>query len=216
MRATSTKDVIKNVFSNRNILAISLTTTLWSVCNAGWSPYWPLYLKHELGATVAVLGMLSVIQTSEQLLFQLPGGILADRFGRRKIILFGTSLRIIAPLIYLMATNWVHVIPAVIVNAMSSIYTPAFDAIIADSLPQRQRGAGYGAYRMITSLPRVFMPVLGGIIMDALGYKEGVRIFLIATIIASVVMILIRARFLTETLIESSGQRRSTRATLSA
>ncbi|MCJ7731537.1 hypothetical protein MUP51_04405, partial [Candidatus Bathyarchaeota archaeon] len=37
--------MIKDVFSNRNILAISLTTSLWSLVQQGWSPFWPKYMK---------------------------------------------------------------------------------------------------------------------------------------------------------------------------
>lgn len=214
--STSYRDVIKNVFSNRNILAIALTTSLWSVCNSGWRTYQPLWLKKELGASVAAVGLLSMIQQSSNLLFQLPGGILADRFGRKKIIVYGTAFRLIPPFIYLMATNWTHTIPALLITSLTSIYMPAFNAIIADSLPHEQRGAGYGAYRMITSLPRVFMPIFGGVIMDLWGYAEGVRIFLITTILASVVMVIVRWKVITETLVSTSERRRSTSATLSA
>ena len=77
---------IKTVFSNRNILGIALTTSLWSVANSGWRPFRVMYLKEELGATIYIIGMLSMLTSSEQLLFQLPGGILADKFGRRNII----------------------------------------------------------------------------------------------------------------------------------
>lgn len=213
--SSSFRDVIRNVFSNRNILVISITTSLWSVCNMGWRPYWSLYLKHVLKASIPVVGMLSMIQSSSQLLFQLPGGILADRFGRRRIIVYGTVFRLIPPIIYLLATTWVHVIPALLISAMTSIYMPAFNAIIADSLPHRQRGAGYGAYRMITSLPRIFMPFIGGIVMDMMGYEEGVRVFLFATIFVSIVIIIARTKFLEETLIER-GRSRSTRATFTS
>jgi len=213
--ASSTKDVMRNVFSNRNILTISLTTTLWSVCNQAWQPFWSLYLKEELGATVAIVGLLSMIQNAEMLLFQLPGGILADKIGRRKVILFGTCLRFIPPVVYLLATSWEHVLVAVIANASASIYSPALEAIVADSLPRGQRGAGYGAYRMITSLPMVFMPTVGGIVMDALGYKAGVKIFNIATFLAVIVVLLVRMKLVTETLAKK-GKQRSTRATFSS
>ena len=69
---------------------------------------------------------------------------------------------------------------------------PAFNAIIADSLPETERGAGYGAYRMITSTPRIFSPIIGGIIMDSFGYLEGVRIFLFVSLVVNVIVTLVR------------------------
>ena len=206
--AESYIQTIKTVFSNRNILGIALTSSLWSVANSGWRPFRSLYLMEELGATVYILGMLSMLTSSEQLLFQLPGGILADKFGRRKIIVYGTSLRIISPLIYLFATHWTHVIPALLLEGAASIYMPAFRAIIADSLPENERGAGYGAYRMITSMPRIFSPMIGGIIMDRMGYREGAKIFLIAACIAGIIITYVRSRIITETLVQESRPRR--------
>ena len=209
---SSFRDVIKDVFSKKNILGIAITSSMWSLGNMGWRPFWSLYIKNELGASITVLGMLSMIQTSQSLLFQLPGGIIADRWGRRKIIVYGTSLRIIPPIIYLMATSWVHVIPAIIINGMASIYMPAFNAIIADSLPKTERGAGYGAYRMITSSPMALSPFIGGVVMDAFGYKEGVRIFLMISLLISIVITIVRWRVITETLVKESQPKRGIRS----
>ena len=209
---SSSRDVIKNVFSKKNILAIALTSSMWSLANMGWMPFWSLYITNELGASITVLGMISMVQSSQSLLFQLPGGILADRWGRRKIIVYGTALRIMPTIIYLMATSWVHIIPAIIINGMASIYMPAFNAIIADSLPKTERGAGYGAYRMITSLPGVFSPFIGGVVMDAVGYREGVRIFLKISLLVSIAITIIRWRVITETLVEDSQPKESIRS----
>lgn len=213
--ADSSRAVLKNVFSNRNIVVISLTTTIWSMCDNGWRTFWPLWLKNELGASIAAVGLLSMIRDSGPFLFQLPGGVLADKFGRKKIIILGTSIRFIPPFFFLLSSSWEQTIPAMILSALTSIYMPAFNAIVADSLPSRQRGAGYGAYRMMTSLPMVIMPVIGGIIMDSYGYRDGVRIFLFAEIIASVFIVYLRWRYISETLDKKAPQKASTEPTVS-
>lgn len=192
--------VAKDVFSNKNILIISITTSMISITDMGWRPFWGLYLTNELKASIAAVGLLSTIASSERLLFQLPGGLLADRFGRRKIIIYGTALRFIPPLIYLWATHWTQVIPALLVSGATSIYMPAFNAIIADSIPEEERGAGYGAYRTITSSPQIFGPIIGGVLMDNFGYKEGVRIFLIVSLFTNLIVTYARWKVLTETL----------------
>ena len=143
-----------------------------------------------------------MIQSSERLLFQLPGGLLADRFGRRKIIVYGTALRILPPVIYLLATDWTHVVPGLLISGAASIYMPAFNAIIADSLPEVQRGAGFGAYRMITSIPMIVSPIIGGVVMDSIGYREGLKIFLLISFFATVMVTLVRRRVITETLVD--------------
>jgi len=159
-----------------------------------------MYLIEELGADVVAVGLLSTIQTADQLLFQLPGGIIADKYGRRKIIVYGTSLRLLPPIIYWFSTHWTHTILAVIINGAASIYNPAFNAIIADSISEDKRGAGYGAYRTITSIPRIFSPLIGGIVMDMMGYKEGVRVFLVLSMVTAVIITSVRAWYIKETL----------------
>ena len=205
--------VFKDVISNRNILTIAITTSLISLAGSAYRPYWSAYLKDVLFADTVVIGLLSTIASSERLLFQLPGGILADRFGRRKIIVYGTALRILPPIIYLLATHWIHTIPALLISGAASIYMPAFNAIIADSLPSEQRGAGYGAYRMITSTPQMVAPIIGGVVMDWMGYEQGIRIFMVLSFLISVLVTWYRHKMLSETLVfedkpGSGGRRR--------
>jgi len=173
-----------------------------TLCDAGWRPFWSLYLKDVLGASVWAISFLSMLGQSERLLFQLPGGVIADRFGRRKIIVYGTALRIFTPMLYLWATDWVTMIPALLLNGVTSIYMPAFNAIIADSLPEDERGAGYGAYRMITSTPRIFSPIIGGFLFDRMGPAEGVRLFMFLSIFINAVVTYARYRIITETLFD--------------
>ena len=125
------RSVIKEVFSERNILVLSITGCLYQIFRAFWMLWWSLYLLEELNAPIAIVGLLSTLQSVSQIIFQLPGGVLADTIGRKKVIIFGTILRIIGPLAMFLAPTWQWVIPGMVLNAMSSLYVPAFNAIIA-------------------------------------------------------------------------------------
>ena len=93
--------MFKDVFSNKNIMAISVTVALWGMMGQGYRPFWALYLQNYLGASITDIGIFSMISTAESLLFQLPGGLIADRYGRRKLILAGTVFRTLGPVFYL-------------------------------------------------------------------------------------------------------------------
>lgn len=160
--------------------------------------------------------MFSMISTAENLLFQLPGGIFADRYGRRRIIVMGTFLRTFSPIIYFLAPSWEWIIPAAIINGMASLYMPAFTAIIADSMPERRRGAGYGAYNMITSLPQIFSPLIGGLVMDSYGYYHGIRMFLVCQVATSLIMTAIRYMTIKETVRHADVETRQLRPTMQA
>lgn len=173
---------------------------LYHVFNSLWELWWTLYLMEVLSTPVTIIGLLATLQSTSRILFQLPGGILADRIGRKRVIVLGTSMRVMAPITLLMARSWPWVIPGMVINAVASLYSPAFNAIIAESLPERRRGSAFGAYRMLTSTPQIFMPVVSGYYLDVMGIGRGVRVGLMMFTVAAAVAAAMRAIFLTETL----------------
>jgi len=52
---TSFLRVVRDVFSNRNILIIAITTSTFTLVDMGWRPFWTLYLKNELGASITAV-----------------------------------------------------------------------------------------------------------------------------------------------------------------
>jgi len=173
---------------------------LYSIFNNLWNLWWSLYLINVLNTPATIVGLIAMIQNTSSILFQLPGGIISDRIGRKKVIIVGTAMRVIAPVFMVTATRWEWVIPGVILNSLSSIYMPAFNAIIAESLPKENRGTAFGAYRMLTSLPSIFMPVISGYYIDMMGLEQGVKIGLLMFIGAAIIATIVRAIFLVETL----------------
>jgi len=173
---------------------------LYTIFNGFWELWWGLYLLEVLNVSPIIIGFIATIQNTSRILFQLPGGMLADRIGRKKVIVLGTALRVISPIFLYFANSWYWVVPGIIINACASIYMPAFNAIIAESLPQDKKGAGFGAYRFMTGIPGIFMPVVSGYYLDLMGLEKGVKMGLLMFIGAAAVATIVRHIFLTETL----------------
>ena len=187
-------------------MAISSTNMLYTIFNGFWELWWGLYLLQVLNVSPIIIGFLATIQNTSRILFQLPGGMLADRIGRKKVIVLGTALRVISPIFLYFANSWYWVVPGIVVNACASIYMPAFNAIIAESLPQDKKGAGFGAYRFMTGIPGIFMPVVSGYYLDVMGIERGVKTGLLMFIVAAAVATIVRQIFLTETLVTEDPQ----------
>lgn len=198
--ASDVSSSLKEVFSNRNIVAISSTNMLYTIFNGFWELWWSLYLVEVLGVSATIVGLLATIQNTGRILFQLPGGMLADRIGRKKVIVYGTALRVIAPVFLYFANSWIWVAPGMIINSVASIYMPAFNALIAESLPEDKRGAGFGAYRFMTGIPSIFMPLVSGYWLDVMGLERGVKLGLLMFIGAAAIAVIVRQVFLAETL----------------
>ncbi|MCW3979327.1 MAG: MFS transporter, partial [Candidatus Bathyarchaeota archaeon] len=159
----SSFSVIRETFSNRNVTVLTITQTLFMFTAFLWWPYRSLFIL-ELGATKELLGMLLMLETVSRLMFQLPGGVMADRLGRRKLIVLSSVIRLGSPLVLLFATHWTHVAPGIVLNAASSLGMPAVNALIAESLPEGRRGSGFAAYRMVTWMPMIVTSLIGGML----------------------------------------------------
>ncbi|TEU09603.1 MFS transporter, partial [Candidatus Bathyarchaeota archaeon] len=192
-------NVIRETFSNRNLAVLTITQTFYMFTAFLWWPYRSLFIL-ELGATKELLGMLLMVESVSQVVFQLPGGILTDRLGRRKVIIISSVLRAAAPVVYLLSTNWTHIAPGLILSSAGMISIPAVNALIAESLPIERRSSGFAAYRTVTWMPMIITSLLGGIFMDYYGVVRGVRLCLIAMLIVSIASTLVRWRYIKETL----------------
>jgi MFS family permease len=181
----STLKIIRETFVNRNLAVLTLTQTLYMSAVMLWIPYRSLYIL-ELGATKELLGMLLMVETLSQLIFQLPGGILTDRLGRKKVIVISSIFRVATPIVYLMGTHWTHLAPGLILSSAGMISLPAVNALIAESLPPQRRSSGFAAYRTVTWMPIIFTSLLGGVFMDYYGVLKGARICLQAMLIISI------------------------------
>jgi MFS family permease len=105
-----------------------------------------------------------------------------------------------SPIIYILARNWVQLIPALILASSASMSRGAMNALIAESLPEEKRGSGFAAISFVQKIPNVFTGVIGGMLMDYYGVIPGVRIVLFFVIIVSCSAILVYWKYLEETL----------------
>lgn len=186
---------IRDMMKSRNLMVITVTQSLFMLTASLWWPYWSLYIL-ELGTSKTLLGIIFMVETIAQLVFQLPGGILTDRLGRKKMIVLGSVLRATSPLIYVLTGSWQLVLCGMFITQMSNMMIPAIDALIAESTSVEHRAMGYGTFRMMTLLPMIITPYIGGVITDALGVYGGVRVAIACTVVVAWINVLIRWRFL--------------------
>ncbi|MFH2110040.1 MAG: MFS transporter [Candidatus Bathyarchaeota archaeon] len=186
---------IRDMMKSRNLMVITVTQSLFMLTASLWWPYWSLYIL-ELGTSKTLMGMMFMAETVAQLLFQLPGGILTDRLGRKKMIMLGSVLRATSPLIYVLTGSWQFVLLGMFVTQMSNMMIPAIDALIAESTSVEHRAMGYGTFRMMTLLPMIITPYIGGVVTDTLGVYGGVRVAIACTVAVAWINVLIRWRFL--------------------
>ena len=59
--------------------------------------------------------------------------------------------------------------------SIASIYSPAFNAMLSESMQPELRPRGSASFTLVTSIPSVFGPYFGGLLMYRYGTLTGLR-----------------------------------------
>ena len=159
------------------------------------SPYF-----RELGAPPFVIGLMGSVGAAMLGLVRIPGGYIADKYGRQQIIVTMTFSIALSYLFYVFAPDWRFVLIGMIISNLSLIYQPALDAILADSIPPEKRGMGYAATNVVPNIPTIIAPAIAGFLVETQGLVSGMRIVYTIVFFCLMAAAFIRLLFLRETL----------------
>jgi MFS family permease len=179
-------------------MAVTLGQSILMFASFLWKPYWSLYII-ELGGSKSAVGGLATLQAFSNLLLMFLGGILADRFGRKRVILVSSLFSVAPPIIFLYSSHWTTLTIGILVSSLSALAIPAQNALIAESLPQEKRAMAFGFYTMSWYLFIVVAYPFGGYMMDSLGVVTGTHLGLIFSLLVMIPIILLQWRFIKET-----------------
>lgn len=150
---------------------------LLAACSAllatGFGIVIPVFARrlHELDYGAAELGLLTGAYALAQLIAAPLLGNLADRIGRKPIILIALAGHLFCNLGYLVTDDLaVMVANRLLQGALEAGMVPAALAVVADLTPERQRGRWLGTVMASTGGAFVLGPVVGGVLFDLAGF----------------------------------------------
>jgi MFS family permease len=128
-------------------------------------PFFALYITQRFGVGMAEAGVLLGMSSLFGLFGSMAGGALADKFGRRRLVIFGLVFSALSSLLFGLA-NDIHVLYplVIIVGLLSSLAYPAHDAMLTDILPENKRQEGFAILRVVFNYAWIFGTALGGFI----------------------------------------------------
>jgi predicted MFS family arabinose efflux permease len=159
------------------------------------TPFFALYFtqKFEVGMTEA--GALLGISSLFGLIGSMVGGAITDRFGRRRLILFGLITSALSSLALGLVSNITTLyFLIVVVGLLSRVAVPAYDAVMADVLPESKRQEGFGIMRVAFNYAWIFGTALGGLVAA----RSFLALFVMDAVL-SVIAAIVLYRFLPET-----------------
>ncbi|NOX60953.1 MAG: MFS transporter [Chloroflexi bacterium] len=126
-------------------------------------PFFTLYITARFGVGMTTVGLIFGLFAISSMVGSTIGGGLTDRWGRKKMIIFGLVTSAAAS-VYLGLVDDIRIfaLMAVLVGLLVDTAGPAQQAMVADLLPARQRADGYAIQRVMNNLAVVIGPAIGG------------------------------------------------------
>jgi MFS family permease len=178
------------LLSHRGFLLVSLISLMNAVVRTGGLfALIPLLATATLGLSVAEIGFAMMVSGVCGFVAAYPAGWLADRIGRKAVIVPSTVLTGLSMVLFCYAPSYAWFIAASIVWSVStSISSSAPAAYVADAAPAGMNASAMTAFRMTADAGYVVGP-------PGLGLLADVTSPAVAIISASVVLVAIGAMF---------------------
>jgi DHA1 family multidrug resistance protein-like MFS transporter len=159
------------IFRNRTLLAVSLTVFAAYVGIGMVAPVRILYAESR-GASLAVIDAMASAFLISNFVFQYPVGWLADRWGRKQVMILGLLIQAALSALYIPITDpLLFVILRFLEGMGAAALLPAARALIIDSVPAEQQGEAYGIYGAFFNAGFLLGPGIGGL-LAILGYSS--------------------------------------------
>ncbi len=123
-----------------------------------------LYVTNVKGLSTARYGTLIAIQTTTSILVYIPAGKIADRVGRKPVVILTFVSFALFPLAVVLASNYALLIVAFVIGGLREIGEPARKAMIVDFAQQDVRARSVGLYYLIRSLSITPAAAVGGLL----------------------------------------------------
>jgi MFS family permease len=140
------------------------------VCSSFNNALLPLYAVSLFDATPAMIGSIMFIHGIGLAFFNLPGGVVTDKYGRRMPAVVGSLVASAGVLWYSAANGYWALFAAVgFAGAGSAFSTPAISALCADVSDPRRRGEAFGYSLTSFNLGMVFGGLIFGFVAQFVG-----------------------------------------------
>jgi MFS family permease len=133
----------------RNVLVATLASLLTDVSSEMIVYLIPIFLSGVLQTPIAFIGLIEGIAETTTSFSKLASGYLSDRFQNRKaLVVAGYGLSTVVKLFLAFANSWGVVFAARTADRLGKgVRTAPRDALIADSIDEKRRGAAFGFHR---------------------------------------------------------------------
>lgn len=156
---------------NRTLLSVSLAVCVAYMGIGMVVPVRVLYAQSQ-GASLAIIGAMASAYMLSNFIFQYPSGWLADRWGRKPMMVVSLIAQAAVSLLYLVIADPIlFVVLRFVEGVVAAAFLPSARAQITDSVPAEKRGEAFGVFGAFLNAGFLLGPALGGLLAGT-GYAS--------------------------------------------
>ena len=156
---------------HRNFVLICVAQFCFALSMSIVDPVFPVYIA-SFDVSYALIGFVMSAFGLTRVFVEIPGGVLADRLGRRNLLLLGTGLALSSHIVAGLASSYLElVVSRMIVGVGSAFSMTAGLMYVGEQAPLLQRQRNVARYQSMFSMGGIIGPTLGGILSDLLGIR---------------------------------------------
>ncbi len=154
--------ILKSLKGQSFFIKLTITAAVWNFAINISGPFFSVHMLQDLKFSAATIGILAVVQGISTLLVQNQLGIFSDKFGARKVQLFGMILIPLLPLAWAIATKAWQI---GVINTFAGIVWGAFNLasfnLLLESMPSKQVPIYTAVYQVVVALSLALGALVG-------------------------------------------------------
>jgi len=174
----------------RNNRLYMLANFLFAFGTGLWLNLRPLYLA-DLGATSEQIGLALAVGGFSGGFMPIPAGIISDRFGPRRVIIFSWLVALLGAVLTALAPTWQLATLGIVVWSLTWAANPAVTSYVMLSMPTELRGENlekaFSWVFRVWPFAMLFAPAVGGWIANLWGIRTDLWIGGAAYLLAMIV-----------------------------
>ena len=191
-RKLETKQLFKGLSFrdlNRNFKFFLLLSAIFALGSFSYS-FLLIYAK-QYGFGVVFVPVLYLVFTVFAAVFSYPFGRLADRIGRKIVVLIGYLFWVIVCLIFIFIQSfWLIVLTFVLYGLHRASLEPVQKTLVSELAPSEYRASSLGGYQMVVGLCAFPASLMAGVLWESVGIQAPFYLSLVLTIVSSLLLIL--------------------------
>lgn len=172
------------------------------------------WLVYEISGSAALMAVNFTVSLLPGLLFGFTGGVIADRYDRKKIMFWGDLIAAVITFLYFMTYLFSVSVGAsglfiltFILSSLAALYTPSFDAALPNIVEKKDIVNANSLFNVARSFISLGGPMVAGILIGFMGPWTNIMINAVSFLISSLLILAIKQQLNAIQINEKSSMR---------